>query len=42
MPSSKKPFALIARDGYTEREAFEGETLEEIWQKLGEKIGEED
>lgn len=37
--SSDKQFALMMRDGFTEREMLNGDSLEELREKLEEKTG---
>ena len=37
--SDRKQWVVVERQGWSEREAFEGETLEEIMEKLEMKTG---
>ena len=39
MASSKSNFELIERDGYKKITTFEGDSLEDIMEKLNEKVG---
>jgi hypothetical protein len=40
MSSRDQRIKVLEMHGYSKVELLEGDTLEEVWQKLGEKIGE--
>jgi hypothetical protein len=42
MPRDKKQFVLYERQGWSEREALEADSIEEMMEKMAEKTGRDD